>query len=227
MTCDKHKENLIDAAAGGALVDRELALHLEHCDRCRATLQRERELFSAIDNGLRVPLVTQPGPGFLPKLHAQMERNASTRSRRTSMWALAGAAAVVVVIALMHPWTGPRKPTAGGHERAAVAPAQERPSVAEVAEVKKSVSARRQRTVPVRRRSVIDQVADREPEVLVPPDEAKAFAQFVARVAGRDVRAEAVVRPMRDQAGEPKELLELPLVDIADLQHESLGSGEE
>jgi hypothetical protein len=86
---------------------------------------------------------------------------------------------------------------------------------------------RRQRRLSVPKQPVVERVADREPEVLVPPDEAKAFAQFVARVAGRDVRAEAAVRPMPDQATKPRELLELPLVDIADLQHESLVSGEE
>jgi hypothetical protein len=66
----------------------------------------------------------------------------------------------------------------------------------------------------------------REPEVLVPPDEAKAFAQFVARVAGRDERAEAVVRPMmRDKVGnEDKQWLEMRPVDVADLQLETLES---
>jgi hypothetical protein len=73
---------------------------------------------------------------------------------------------------------------------------------------------------------VVKRFGRREPEVLVPPDEAKAFAQFVARVAGRDERAEAVVRPMMpDKLGnEDKKWLEMRPVYIADLQLEMLVS---
>jgi hypothetical protein len=67
------------------------------------------------------------------------------------------------------------------------------------------------------------QSTPREPEVLVPPDEVKAFAQFVARVAIRDEIAEAVVSPAKDKAtagnAESPQILSL---DVADLQLEPL-----
>src|SRR4029077_20343478 len=67
------------------------------------------------------------------------------------------------------------------------------------------------------------QPATVEPEVLVPPDEARAFALFVARVAGRDAMAEAVVRPAVEKAVERNaELPGVPSVDLADLQPNSL-----
>jgi hypothetical protein len=54
---------------------------------------------------------------------------------------------------------------------------------------------------------------------LVPPDERKAFARFVARVAGRDAMAQAVVSPAANKtASRNAGLPEVPSVNIADLQ---------
>jgi len=54
---------------------------------------------------------------------------------------------------------------------------------------------------------------------LVPPDEQKAFAQFVARVAGQDVMAAAVVNRAPDKTI-PKDaaLPQVPSVDLAQLE---------
>jgi hypothetical protein len=59
----------------------------------------------------------------------------------------------------------------------------------------------------------------RKPEVLVPPDEQKAFAQFVACVARRDAIAQAVVMPATNKTvNRNTELPQVSSVDIADLQ---------
>jgi hypothetical protein len=58
-----------------------------------------------------------------------------------------------------------------------------------------------------------------EPEVLVPPDEQKAFAQFVACVAKRDAVAQAFVTPVATKTVDRNtELPQVSSVDIADLQ---------
>jgi len=57
------------------------------------------------------------------------------------------------------------------------------------------------------------------PEVLVPPDEQKAFAQFVACVARRDAIVQAVVTPASNEnVDRNTELPQVSSVDIADLQ---------
>ena len=65
----------------------------------------------------------------------------------------------------------------------------------------------------------VQSAVPQEPEVLVPPDEQKAFAQFVACVARRDAIAQAVVTPASNKTGNmTTELPRVSSVDIADLQ---------
>jgi hypothetical protein len=69
------------------------------------------------------------------------------------------------------------------------------------------------------KRPAVPGVVPQEPEVLVPPDEQKAFAQFVACVARRDAMAEAVVTPAATKTvNRNTELPQVSSVDIADLQ---------
>lgn len=235
MTCERYEDALIDAAAGEPL-DRGLADHLEGCTPCRATLTREQDLFAAIDGALRARITERPRAGFLADVHAQIAREAQQqRARKQSgwnpMWAWAGAAALaLVLVVIAHPWgrLQQRRVTA----ESVKAPALRAP---ESPAMKQSVrgSAEHSRTQQHVRldsaqhlyaqRPVAKQPATVEPEVLVPPDEAKAFALFVARVAGRDAMAEAVVRPAVEKAVERNvELPGVPSVDLADLQSNSL-----
>jgi len=69
------------------------------------------------------------------------------------------------------------------------------------------------------KRPAVQSAVPREPEVLVPPDEQKALAQFVACVARRDAIAQAVVRLAANKTVNMNaELPRVSSVDIADLQ---------
>jgi hypothetical protein len=69
------------------------------------------------------------------------------------------------------------------------------------------------------KRPAVQSAVPQEPEVLVPPDEQKAFAQFVAFVARRDTIAQAVVTPAANKTvNMTTELPRVSSVDIADLQ---------
>ena len=83
----------------------------------------------------------------------------------------------------------------------------------------RAICVRAQRTVPVPKRFVFERAAKHDPEVLVPPDEAKAFALFVARVARRDEVVEAFVSPATKGNDE---LPEIAPVEIAHLQLQPL-----
>lgn len=232
MRCEKYEETLIEMAATGKMLEGEFAEHIERCGRCKATLLRERELFEAIDQGLREKLNDTPGAGFLAGVRVHISKEPQRNSGWNGVWVWAGVAVAVALFAMAHPWSGLRKHAAEGNRTATVirverqrqtANSERRASEGSHARDRKRQSATIRRVVPY--------IGRREPEVLVPPDEVKAFAQFVARVRGRDERAEAVVHPMMlYKAGDDgQELLEMRPVDIADLQIETLvwdgGSG--
>jgi hypothetical protein len=227
MTCEKYEEALIEVAATGETPEGGFAKHLERCGHCQATLQREQGLFEAIDLSLRDRVNEMPRAGFLAGVRVQISKEPPPKSGWTPVWAWAGVAVALVLIAMAHPWNGLLKQEFGGNRTVPVIRAQRWPEIAQ-SEPRGSEgsdargSARQSAAI----RPVGKRFGRREPEVLVPPDEAKAFAQFVARVAGRDERAEAVVRPMmRDKVGnEDKKWLEMRPLDIADLQLETLES---
>jgi hypothetical protein len=235
MTCEKYKDALIDAAAGEPL-DRGLADHLEGCTPCRATLEGEHVLFTAIDDALRAQVSERPRAGFLASVHTQIaheaqEQDAQKQSGWSPMWAWVGAAALaLVLVVIAHPWGKLQQPSVAANRLKDPAfPAHESPamtqSVRGSAEDSRTQQPVRLNSAPPRHAQIplARQSATVEPEVLVPPDEARAFALFVARVAGRDAMAEAVVRPAVEKAVERNaELPGVPSVDLADLQPNSL-----
>jgi hypothetical protein len=235
VACEKYRNALIDAAAGEPL-DRRLADHLKNCTPCRASLSREQDLFTAIDDALRTRMSETPRAGFLASVHTQIaheahKQDAHEQSGWNPMWAWAGAAAFALVLVVStHPW-GRRQqaPVTAESVKAPALPAHESPAMTQSARGSAGHSRPRQPAqldsaqplhAPI---PVSEQPATVEPEVLVPPDEARAFALFVARVAGRDAMAEAVVRPAVEKAVERNaELPSVPSVDLADLQPNSL-----
>jgi hypothetical protein len=67
------------------------------------------------------------------------------------------------------------------------------------------------------------QISSDELEVLVPPDEGKAFHQFVAHLQGQEQVAQAVASPVVSSVPDEKnELPEITPVEIAGLQLEPL-----
>jgi hypothetical protein len=235
MTCEKYRNVLIDAAAGEPL-DGGLADHLEGCTPCRAILEREQELFTAIDDALRARMNAEPQAGFLAGVHAQItheaqRQDAQKQSGWNPMWALAGAAALALaLVVIAHPWGRlQQQPVTAESVKVPALRAHESPAMTQSVRGSADYSRTQQhaRLVSAQPRHaqtpVAKQPATVEPEVLVPPDEAKAFALFVARVAGRDAMAEALVRPAVEKAVERNaELPGVPSVDLADLQSNSL-----
>jgi hypothetical protein len=235
MTCEKYRNVLIDAAAGEPL-DRGLADHLEGCTPCRATLTREQDLFAAIDDALRARMSERPQAGFLASVHAQIaheaqRQDAQKQSGWNPMWALAGAAALALfLVVIAHPRGRLRQqPVTAESVKAPALRAHESPALTQSlrGSAEHSRTPRHARLDSVQplhpETPVAKQPATVEPEVLVPPDEAKAFALFVARVAGRDERAQAVVKPASDKATAGSAgMSEFLTLDMADLQREPL-----
>ena len=215
MTCDKYENALLEAASNGE-VNAKLARHLERCSTCRMTLRSERKLLSRIDSALRAQVNEDLRPGFLVQLRLQLSKEFTARPGSDRVWYVAGAALALVLIAMSYPLVNARR---SGVQGSLQMPTIKAPQSAGVTQ-----SARSSEDLGVRFRhhpkSPVVQIAvPQAPEVLVPPDEQKAFAQFVACVARRDAIAQAVVTPAANKTvNRNTELPQVSSVDIADLQ---------
>jgi hypothetical protein len=216
MTCDKYENALLLAAASNDKLDAKLARHLEHCSTCRMTLRSERELFSRIDRTLHAQVNEDPPSAFLAQLRLQLSKEVTARSGSNRVWHVAGAALALILIAALYSLVNARQSSIQGN--------LETPTirVAQSARITRSARAREDFAVRSRHHSkhpAVQSAAAREPEVLVPPDEQKALAQFVACVARGDAMAQAVVTPAANKTvNRSTELPQVPSVDIADLQ---------
>jgi hypothetical protein len=221
MKCDKYRDALIDGAATGVKLEGSLAGHLEVCTQCRTRLQQEQSLFAAIDDALRTKVNEMPQAGFLAGVRTQIWKETTPKSRCGPMWTLASAALALALLAAAHPWTRqPRQPVEAGVPKAPTISVQQKSELAESErESTKDSNARARTQQHLARQPMAGQAPHREPEVLVPPDEGKAFVQFVARLRQRDVVAQAFVTPAPSTAAdENKELPQIPPVEIARLQ---------
>jgi hypothetical protein len=229
MTCDKYENALRLAAASNSELDARLVRHLGRCSMCRETLCSERELLSRIDGALRAQVNEDPRPGFLVQLRLRLSKDLTARPGSDRVWHVAGAALALVLIAMFYPLFNPmvdpfvnarlvnaRRSSVRGHLQTPMISVPQSAEVTEFARAREDLGVRsRHHSGPPAVQSAVPQ----EPEVLVPPDEQKAFAQFVACVARRDAIAQAVVRLAANKTVDMNtELPRVSSVDIADLQ---------
>jgi anti-sigma factor RsiW len=214
MTCDKYENALLLTAASNGELDAKLTRHLERCSACRMTLRSERELFSRIDSALRAQVNGDPRPGFLAQLRLQLSKKPTARPGSDRLWHVAGAALALTLIAMFYPLVNARQSSVQGNLQTPTIKVPQSSGVTQ--------SPRASEDMGVRSRHHSKRPADavpQEPKVLVPPDEQKAFAQFVACVARRDAIAQAFVTPAANKTvSRNTELPQVSSVDIAELQ---------
>lgn len=215
MTCDEYKNALLLTAESNGKLDADLAGHLARCSMCRTTLRSMKELFSRIDSALCAQVNGDPPPGFLARLRSQLSKeSASPGSHR--VWHAAGVALALVLLAVFYPLVNSRESSAHGSLQTPTMEASQRAGIREPAHPGKDLVARPPHHS---RRPAVLSATNREPEVLVPPDEQQAFEQFVACVVRHDAMAQAVVTPVANKTvSRNTELPQVPSVDIADLQ---------
>jgi hypothetical protein len=229
MKCEDYREALIGEASGGKSESR-LASHLDKCAQCRAKLQHEEALFTAIDQALRTKVNEMPRDGFVAVVQARIREQAPSESRWTPLLALAGAALALTFVAMLHPWTASpsrrveaRKLQTESMKISKVAPHGFASDESGPETHNTGASIRKQRSPALHPEGA--QIASSEPEVLVPPDEGKAFHQFVARLQGQEQVAKAVASPVVSSVPDGRnDLPEIAPVEIARLQLKPLAS---
>ena len=216
MTCDKYKDALLLAAAINDELDAKLARHLEHCATCRKTLRSERELLSRIDSTLRLQVNQDPPPGFLAQLRLQLSKEVTAQPGSNRVWHVAGAALALTLIAVLYPLVNARQSSGQENPETPTIRVAQSAGVTQFARASEDLAVRSRHHS---KRPTVRSAVRREPEVLVPPDEQQAFAQFVACVARRDAMAQAVVTPAANKTvNRNAELPQVSTVEIADLQ---------
>jgi anti-sigma factor RsiW len=202
MACERHKDALSDAAAGGGAPAPELEAHLASCEACRGELEGLRGALATADRELARLLSAVPSPELPPRIRAAVAGStpAAQGWRPGIGLALVGAAAALLVAVLLvwqrhvpppvitvetKPSPSPGRgsetpaPVLGRNQSAAPAPAGER-----TPPVTASVSSDRSR----RARNTVS-----EPEVLVPPGELEALLRYAANLRRRTLAPDALL----------------------------------
>ena len=173
-------------------------------------------MFLRIDRALRVQVNEDPRPAFLAQLRVQLSKELTARPGSNHVWHVAGAALALVLIAMLYPLVNARQARVQGNLQTPTIRVTQSAGVTRSARANEDLRARSRHYF---KRQPVQSTVPQEPEILVPPDEQKAFAQFVACVARRDTIAQAVVTPaVNKTVNMNTELPRVSSVDIADLQ---------
>ncbi len=232
MPCKHYKNALIEAAASGAQPQGDLRAHLAACSACRATFEQEQSLFASIDAGLHVAANAEMPASLLPTIRARLAQGTERRTGRTPwlpLRVLIPAIAVTCLAIVIVLWQGTAKQEIEKrmHDKTVAnfaaprSPGLESASPISVASgPKKPNPSGRDR--PVRVSHSERPVRDSFPEVLVQPEEEKAFEKYLAFLR---IRRNLTVGVTRMEEGS----LDIAPVEIGELQvkplEESEGSG--
>jgi hypothetical protein len=218
MPCENYREALTEAAATDAAPSRELRLHLDACASCRVAFAEEQQLFAAIDTGLRASVNADVPSTFLPRVRASFENAPASQSRLGPflIFAAASAAIVLTVFVAARPPHGIDGTQA---KQNFSAPLGEKPvtNVGRQTSGTPAVAAtsHSHRATPRRNAAPANSSSSTQLEVLVPPEEREAFAQFIGSQQQGSEVVVAVVAPARDGKDT---LLSVKPLQIAELE---------
>jgi anti-sigma factor RsiW len=229
MLCQHYKDSLMEAAASGAAPQGAVRAHLAECASCREAFAQEQSLFGAIDSGLHTAANAEVPPSLLPRVRARLDETATVARFRwvqPLIFASSSLALLFVffLVALPH--------RTGSDDRAKRAPVVSVPMTTEPSISGKippkdtqTVTAAASHSHASRNSTIVHSAASSNPEVLVPPDERKVLARFVARLNERSDLATALFAraPEKKDALIVVERLQIAALEIKPLE----GAGTE
>src|ERR1700730_1194906 len=219
MLCDKYKEALIEAAAGGTALSDVLREHVEACVHCGAMLADERILFAAVDAGLHKAANARVRPSFVPNVKAKLATETVPGRNPIPGWAFvpATAALALAVVFLSLPW--------GAHDKALTAASAGTSKVpARAGAAGLSVAPEHKIRYSAQALKVTDQqnvsgAASHEPEVLIQPEEEEFLKRFYAAVRTPAGEAKVVITDNHEVTPKP---LVIEQIEVTDLKIENL-----
>src|ERR1700736_683854 len=231
MPCKHFQSALTDAAASGAPTP-ELRQHLKSCSDCHAAFLAEQNLFASIDSTLHAQANADIPPALVSRLHARLaqEKPIVERSNWIPSWTFAAVSAAVIFLDFAFPVMKSKyHPPFSNSPVARLA--SDPPSCKIISDAHARTSANR---IVSANASPFSKRAPRSgsiagpsaacaalppselPEVIVPPAEREAFAQFVAAAQRSNSPDAATVSPA------VKNEISIELLQIASVHVEAL-----
>jgi hypothetical protein len=235
MPCENYREALIEAAALDARLSAKLRSHLDACASCRAALVEERQLFAAVDTGLRTAANAQVPPSFFPGVRARLLDDSATQ-RGWRPFLIFAAAAVAILLTVFIAALPRHTINDNQAKRILSAPPREKPEASGRGEASGTpamvASSRSYRIRHQRNARPVNAASLHEMDVLVPPEEREAFARFIGSQQERSDVVIAVVATAPDNKDkrlsvEPLEIAELEVKALEALASEVPGGTEE
>jgi hypothetical protein len=217
MPCENYREALIEAAAAEDRLSPKLRSHLDACVSCRAAFVEEKQLFAAIDTGLRTAANAEVPPSFFPGVRASLLDD-SVSQRGWTPFLIFAAAAVAIVLTVFI--TARPRHSINDNQAKQIFSASPREKAeasarGEAIGTRAIVGSSRSYRMQHQRNTAPADSASNAMNVLVPPEEGEAFARFIGSQPGRRGVAIAVVAA----AAEDKEKrLSVEPLEIAELE---------
>ena len=221
MTCAS-RQAFIELAATGAEPLPELRAHLRECHSCRSILERERNLFSVLDAGLRASAQVEIPASLLPRVRSRLDAQpvhtlTFPRIRAVAL-ALAAAAALLLSINSFRQRKQPEvSATPPSTHVSPPLPANDMLASSAEPTVVKSSKKFSQPAVAVQQPS--PHLPRSAPEIIVSPDQEVLLARYANQLNQR--RNASAVVSAQSTSVEPQSL-EMDLIQIAQLDVQPL-----
>ena len=195
MSCEHYAQAIEDHACGADLAA-AAAAHLDSCVRCAAAFEVQRRALEDLEAELQRAVAIDPSPAFAPGVRAGIDSASSAGYRLAWLAAPLGiGAALAIAVLLGAPGNRPaelagtRKPAPPSSPSTIARNSPSSPTVAPAVAI-----GVRQAAADTRRRSrAIPRPA--EPEIIVPPGQARALARYMALVRRGTIDAAVLIQP--------------------------------
>jgi len=206
VSCERHRQALVDAALGIAETP-ELLRHLAECARCSAQLERQRGLLARIDGEIQTGMDESASPAFVARVR-QRAAQRKPQPWRVHAWLLPLAAGIgVVALGVPRMW---RRPQTTPPPLASVADQARPPAQAVPAPPQEPAAPSPAMPPPPRPASA----RPSEPEVLLRPGEAAFVRKFADAARQQPVRAAVLVQAGFDPGNEEPALRATPIAPL-------------
>jgi hypothetical protein len=218
MPCKHFQSALTDAAASGAPTP-ELRQHLTTCSGCQSAFLVEQNLFASIDSTLHAQVNADIPPAFVSRAQARLaqEKHVAQTPNWIPSWAFAAVSAAVIFLAIVFPMIKSRQPRSDSpvaQVPSAVTTNKQNPAATPKEILSASSFTHGNRGVHSQNNSSRASTHPSGlPEVIVPPVERQAFAQFVAAVQRNNLPGAAAVSPAIEKE-KATPLIETALVHV-------------
>jgi hypothetical protein len=225
MPCEHYQTALTEAAATGVLPP-EVRGHLANCADCHAAFTAEQNLFASIDMGIHAAANAELPPAFLSRLQARLAQAHLAQKRSVPQtpnwipsWAFAAVSLAVIFFAIVFPMIKSRQPRSDSPVAQVPSADATNKAIQNPAAIPNEILGASTFTHGNHRIHSQNSASRASahlsdlPEVIVPPAERQAFAQFVAAVQRNNMsRAAAVASAVEKE--NPTPLIETALVHV-------------